>query len=148
MPEGVNGAPLDAADHRPRGRQGARRAAAGLFAALVLAVGALTLSPWLPLPQVGLSPGTIQLTGHALAFLALTIIGSAAWEAGLRLVVCLAGLAIGLELGQFLVPGRAPELADAGASLAGIALGWALASGWRRRARPAGNAPELVSGVR
>ncbi len=48
------------------------------------------------------------------------------------LIAGVSGLALWLEFGQILSPGRVPDLVELAASLVGVALGYALFQFWRR----------------
>ena len=56
-----------------------------------------------------------------------TMAGTIAWGLTLPLIASLSGLAVWLELAQFLSPGREPDLVQVAGSLAGILLGLILA---------------------
>ncbi len=60
---------------------------------------------------------------HTLAFAGLTAAGAFAWRLSAGLLLGLVTLAIGLELVQFLSPGREPHLGQVVASIAGVSLG-------------------------
>lgn len=68
---------------------------------------------------------------HVLTFAGLTVGGALAWRLSAPLVLGLAGLAIALEFGQMVAPGREPYLWQVLASLAGVGLGALVAWPWR-----------------
>ena len=91
----------------------------------------LALYPGLHLAVLqGLKDATEPL-GHTAAFFALTVLGTMTWGRRLPLIAGLSGLAVWLELAQFLSPGRQPDLGHVMGGLAGILLGLILARLWR-----------------
>ena len=64
-------------------------------------------------------------------FALLEAMRATGWGLTLPLIAGLSGLAVWLELAQFLSPGREPDLAQVAGSLAGILLGLILAQLWR-----------------
>ena len=104
-----------------------RKAARALFWVLAGVIPALALYPRLTLPELQATQGMTQYFSHALAFSVLVIVGAVCWGLRRSLVAGVAVSAIGLELAQTLSPGRQTNLPDMLASLAGVALGYALA---------------------
>ncbi len=98
-----------------------------LFWLTVLAIAVLALWPRLTLPEPAATQGSTQYFHHVHAFLVLMLLGAAGWGMRNRLVLGLTLYAIGLELAQTVAPGRETALKDMLASLAGVALGYALA---------------------
>ena len=104
--------------------------AAFVLAAAAVAVGSLT--PAAEMPAIEVSDKVQHFGAYAgLAFLAVLAWPQARLMTGPVMSVILAGPAI--ELLQLLVPGRSASLADAAADLAGVAVGWVLASWLQRR---------------
>ena len=112
--------------------QGLRRAIpSAAFFALGVVITLLALYPGLHLAVLqGLKDATEPL-GHTAAFFALTVSGAIIWGFTLPLIAGLSGLAVWLELAQFLSPGREPDPVQVAGSLAGILLGLILARLWR-----------------
>ena len=103
-----------------------------LFWGLVVVITVLALYPRLTLPEPGLTEGVTHSYNHILAFVTLVVVGAVAWGLCRQLVVGLAIYAIALELAQMLSPGRQTTLGDMAASLAGVAIGVALAQAFGR----------------
>jgi len=121
-------------DERPgRGPRQALNSAA--FFALGVVVTVLALYPDLHLAALQALKDATEPLGHTVAFFALTVAGTIAWGLTLPLLAGLSGLAVWLELAQFLSPGREPDLVQVAGSLAGILLGLILARLWRRDRR-------------
>ena len=119
------------------------------FIAGVASIMILSLLPERSLPSFEVSDKLEHLIAYALVAL---VAGLAFPTQGtmLTLMILLSGLSVILELGQYFVPGRSPEIADAMASSAGACivlfllhfLRLALARARRhKRARPATSSP-------
>lgn len=94
-----------------------------VFFASIVAVAVLSLVP--PADEPGLSFLSDKLQ-HASAYAWLTLVGWTAMRsksARIAMIVLLPLLGVAIELLQFMVPGRAPEVADALANLIGTLLG-------------------------
>jgi VanZ family protein len=112
-----------------------------VFLASIVAVAVLSLVPPADEPSVSFLSDKLQ---HASAYAWLALVGSTAMRsksARIAMVVLLPLLGAAIELLQFLVPGRAPEVADALANLIGTLLGAGLhrllGRLWALRGRPA-----------
>jgi len=117
---------------------------AGLLVAIILGLLLATLTPqpgWVVLSQFGARiprgrAGVEDLLANALLFLpigfALAIRG---WTA-LSTIGAACALSMGIELVQFVVPGRFPSVFDVVLNTAGAAPGVWLAGRWRARALP------------
>jgi len=106
------------------------------FFALGAVICLLALYPDLHLAVLQALKDATEPLGHTAAFFALTVPGAITWRLTLPLIAGLSGLAVWLELAQFVSPGREPDLVQVAGSLAGIFLGLILAwlSGENRRA--------------
>ena len=102
------------------------------FFALGVLVTLLALYPYLHLAVLQTLKDATEPLGHTVAFAALTVVGAITWGLTWTLIAGLSGLAVWLELAQFLSPGREPDLVQVAGSLAGILLGLILARFWRR----------------
>lgn len=101
-----------------------------VLAAIAVAVGSLT--PAVEMPTIDVSDKIQHLGAYAkLTFLAILAWPQARLLTGPVMGVIIAGPAI--EVLQFLVPGRSASLGDAAADLAGVAIGWVLATWLTRR---------------
>jgi VanZ family protein len=99
---------------------------------------ALGLIAFATLSPIGLRPGgglPPQVERFGAFFIMATMFGLAYRERPLRIALLVLGSAAALELLQLLAPGRHGMLPDAGAKLAGAALGlglaWAAAAFWK-----------------
>ena len=101
------------------------------FFALSAVICLLALYPDLHLAVLQALKDATEPLGHTAVFLALTVVGAMTWGLTLPLLAGLSGLAVWLELTQFLSPGREPDLAQVAGSLAGILLGLIVARLWR-----------------
>ncbi len=101
------------------------------FFALGAVICLLALYPNLHLAVLQALKDAIEPLGHTVAFAALTVVGAMTWRLTWALIAGLSGLAVSLELAQFLSPGREPDLVQVAGSLAGISLGLILARLWR-----------------
>lgn len=111
--------------------------ARGTFMALAGAATVLALYPQLNLGGLQALKDATEPLAHLLTFAALTVIGALGWRPSLPLILGLAGLAVSLELGQFLAQGRDPYLAQVLAGVAGVTLGSLIARPWwSHRGRP------------
>lgn len=102
--------------------RGGRVLARGIFMALAGTATVVALKPGWNLGDLQWVKDATEPLGHLGAFGTLTLLGVLAWGLRLPLVASLAGLAVTIELAQFLVPGREPYLPQTAAALAGIAL--------------------------
>lgn len=110
-----------------------------LFICSLVAVAILSLLPPNAEPSVSFLSDKLQ---HASAYAWLALIGAIAYSsrrANMALVVMLPIFGAAIELAQYFVPGRTPELADAIANLIGALLGLALALGARHLRATRGN---------
>ncbi len=98
-----------------------------MFWILAGVVAILALYPRLTLPEPQATQGVTHYYNHVLAFSVLMVVGTVGWGLRRSLVVGVTFGAIGLELAQTLSPGRQTAMTDMLASLAGVALGCALA---------------------
>lgn len=105
-----------------------------LFSVSVVAVAVLSLVPPSAEPSISFLSDKLQ---HASAYAWLAFIGCAAFQtrtARVALIVALPVLGAAIELLQFLVPDRMPEVADELANLAGVVAGvglhWLLDRYW------------------
>ena len=112
-----------------------RTISSAAFFALGSAVTALALYPDLHLTVLQSLKDATEPLGHTVAFFALTVVGTIAWGRTWPLIAGLCGLAVWLELAQFISPGREPDLVQVAGSLAGILLGLILARLWARAPR-------------
>lgn len=104
-----------------------RKAARVLFWILAGVIAILALYPRLTLPEPQVIQGVMPYLNHVLAFSVLMVVGTVGWGLRRSLVVGVTLGAIGLELAQTFSPGRQTAMTDMLASLAGVALGYALA---------------------
>lgn len=126
----------------PSGSMAAARLALKLlFSVSVAAVTVLSLVP--PSAELPISFLSDKLQ-HASAYAWLAFVGCAAVQARtarIAIIVALPGLGAAIELLQFLVPDRMPEVADELANLAGVLVGaglyWLLERYWIARRGPA-----------
>ena len=109
------------------GRIEVRKAARALFWILAGNITILALYPRLTLPEPQAIQGVTPYLNHVFAFSVLMIVGTVGWGLRRSLVVGVTLGAICLELAQTLSPGRQIAISDLLASLAGVALGYALA---------------------
>lgn len=107
-----------------------------VFIVLALTVALLAFWPHLSIPDPPILSGQGDLLRHLVAFAALYVVGRLGWPAAGWLPAALAAAAVLLEVGQLLVPGRGAYLDDAGASLAGLVLGWLVWAAARRLGWP------------
>ncbi len=103
------------------------KAVRALFWIIAGVIATLALYPRLTLPEPQAIQGTMQYLNHAFAFLVLMVVGTVGWGLRRNLVVGVTVGAICLELAQTFSPGRQNKLPDMFESLAGVALGYALA---------------------
>ena len=108
-------------------RIGIHKAARALFCILAGAVTIFALYPRLTLPEPQATQGVTQYYNHVLAFSVLMIVGTVGWGLRRGLVIGVTVGAVGLELAQTFSPGRQTTMPDMLASLAGVAIGYALA---------------------
>lgn len=99
------------------------RLAKAAFAACLLAVLVLTLMP-VSIPDHFAHEDKVH---HILAFMALAILASAAWNPpAWKLIVSLVALGGAIEVAQYFIPNRSCELADLEADTVGAIVGWAV----------------------
>ena len=103
------------------------------FMSLVGLLSLMALYPGPGLADLQALKDAAEPFAHVAAFSVLALIGALAWGVSLPLVAGLSGFAVGLELTQFLSPGREPTLLQGIGAMTGVLLGLAIARLWRKR---------------
>jgi VanZ family protein len=98
-----------------------------VFWVLAAIITVLALYPRLTMPELEAIEGMTQYLNHAFAFATLTVVGAIGWGLQRQLIIGVTMGAVALELLQSFSPGRQVTADDLLASLAGVALGYAIA---------------------